>query len=336
MITILNYIKEIRNTIYIILSILLIVNINVLLDFNLAQTISSLLYINFLIILVSLIFIIKGYIDYKKKIKEFISYINGSYYSEGNVFCENIYETIDNKFSEYKKEIEDLKYELQEINDYMTNWIHQVKIPIAILEIMSQRIKEIGNNNVHKEISIEIKRIESLVNQALYISRSGNYSSDFIIEEVNLQRIIKDIIKKNKHLFIYKHIELEIEDIDINILTDKKWILHIIEQILDNACKYSNLNGLIKIYTVKNKKSIQLHIKDNGVGISKGDIKRVFDKGFTGENGRNRTKSTGMGLYISKKILNKLSHDISIDSDINEFCDVYITFYNLSDYFNVT
>ena len=218
----------------------------------------------------------------------------------------------------------------------MTNWIHQVKIPISILEIISQRIKEIGNNNVHKEISIEIKRIESLVNQALYISRSGNYSSDFIIEEVNLQRIIKDIIKKNKHLFIYKHIELEIEDIDINILTDKKWIFHIIEQILDNACKYSNSNGLIKIYTVKNKKSIQLHIKDNGVGISKGDIKRVFDKGFTGENGRNRTKSTGMGLYISKKILNKLSHDISIDSDINEFCDVYITFYNLSDYFNVT
>ncbi|MBO3443526.1 sensor histidine kinase [Clostridium sp. CCUG 7971] len=224
----------------------------------------------------------------------------------------------------------------------MTNWIHQVKIPIAVLEIISQRVKELENqnnlqneNSLYKEINIELKRIESLVGQALYISRSGNYSSDFLIEEVNLEKVIKEIVRRNKHLFIYNKIDLKLENLDVNVLTDKKWIIHIVEQIIDNSCKYIEENGQIEIYTAKDEKSIKLHIKDNGIGIAPQDIERVFDQGFTGKNGRKKTKSTGMGLYISKKILNKLSHSIDVSSTQCEFCDIYITFYNLSDYFTL-
>ncbi|MDC9356899.1 ATP-binding protein, partial [Clostridioides difficile] len=145
-----------------------------------------------------------------------------------------------------------------------------------------------------------------------------------------------EVIKKNKYQFIYNKIDLNVNQLNKTVLTDKKWITHIIELIIDNAIKYSHMGGKIEIYLKENEKGCELHIKDYGMGIVPQDIERVFDKGFTGENGRKKTKSTGMGLYISKKILNKLSHDINVISTPNEFCDVYITFYNLSDYFNVT
>ena len=108
---------------------------------------------------------------------------------------------------------------------------------------------------------------------------------------------------------------------------------------MSNSIKYKDDNkdtSVIRISAVQDKKSIELRIYDNGIGISGSDIPRVFDKSFTGENGRRYSKATGMGLYISKKILNKLSHDINVVSRCGQFCDVYITFYNLSDYFNVT
>ena len=219
----------------------------------------------------------------------------------------------------------------------MTNWIHEVKIPISVLEIIGKRVNEIDESReLSKQINSEVSRIDKLVEQAMYSSRAGNYNSDFIINEVNLEQVIKEVIKKNKYQFIYNKLDLQVDDINKTVLTDKKWITHIIELVVDNAIKYSYIGGRIEIYIKENKKGCELHIKDYGMGIVPQDIERVFDKGFTGENGRKRTKSTGMGLYISKKILNKLSHDINIVSTPNEFCDVYITFYNLSDYFNVT
>ncbi|WP_243132201.1 sensor histidine kinase [[Clostridium] dakarense] len=313
-----------------------------MLDLSLSKILNSLIYINTLIVITCIVFFILGYLEYKKKYNELYNHVNNNIKKENSLFNPYFYDVIDTKLDSYENNIQNLKYELQEINDYMTNWIHQVKIPIAVLEIISQRVKELENqNNLHnesnlyKEINIELKRIESLVGQALYISRSGNYSSDFLIEEVNLEKVIKEIVRRNKHLFIYNKIDLKLENLDINVLTDKKWITHIVEQIIDNSCKYIEKSGQIEIYATKNEKSIKLHIKDNGIGIAPQDIERVFDKGFTGENGRKKTKSTGMGLYISKKILSKLSHSIDVFSTQGEFCDIYITFYNLSDYFTL-
>ena len=219
----------------------------------------------------------------------------------------------------------------------MTNWIHEVKIPISVLQMIGKRVNELDSSKeISKQINSQVSRIDKLVEQAMYSSRAGNYNSDFLINEVNLGQVVKEVIKKNKYQFIYNKIDLQVSEINKTILTDKKWITHIIELILDNAIKYSDIGGKIEIYLSENKKGCELHIKDYGMGIVPQDIDRVFDKGFTGENGRKRTKSTGMGLYISKKILNKLSHDINVVSRCGQFCDVYITFYNLSDYFNVT
>lgn len=333
----LKYLKEIRLYLILVIFITIIVNIILLLDPYLSKSIESLIYINILVVLTTVIFIIIGFNNYKRKITSFVDAINNL--SSENEYWDNnyLYKKIKKVLEENEEELDSLRDELEEINDYMTSWIHEVKIPISVLKIIGKRVNEIDESRqLSKQINTEISRIDKLVEQAMYLSRAGNYNSDFLINEVNLGQAVRDVIKKNKYQFIYNKIDLQVEDLNKTVLTDKKWITHIIELIVDNAIKYSKTGGKIEIYLKENKKGAELHIKDYGIGIVPQDIDRIFNKGFTGVNGRKRTKSTGMGLYISKKILNELSHDINIISTANEFCDVYITFYNLSDYFNVT
>ncbi|MCI6456463.1 sensor histidine kinase [Terrisporobacter sp.] len=327
------YLKERKLYFILVIFILLIVDITLFLDPNLSESIDTLIYINMLSILTTIIFIIMGYSRYKRELNQFIHNIKENSNMEDNYIDKEIKSIIEEK----KEEVDSLRNELEEINDYMTNWIHEVKIPISVLQMIGKRINEVDSSReISKQINSQVSRIDKLVEQAMYSSRAGNYNSDFLINEVDLGQVVKEVIKKNKYQFIYNKIDLQVSEINKTILTDKKWITHIIELILDNAIKYSDVGGKIEVYLKENKKGCELHIKDYGMGIVPQDIDRVFDKGFTGENGRKRTKSTGMGLYISKKILNKLSHDINVISTSGEFCDVYITFYNLSDYFNVT
>ena len=327
------YLKERKLYFILVIFILLIVDITLFLDPNLSESIDTLIYINMLSILTTIIFIIMGYSRYKRELNQFIHNIKENSNMEDNYIDKEIKSIIEEK----KEEVDSLRNELEEINDYMTNWIHEVKIPISVLQMIGKRINEVDSSReISKQINSQVSRIDKLVEQAMYSSRAGNYNSDFLINEVDLGQVVKEVIKKNKYQFIYNKIDLQVSEINKTILTDKKWITHIIELILDNAIKYSDVGVKIEVYLKENKKGCELHIKDYGMGIVPQDIDRVFDKGFTGENGRKRTKSTGMGLYISKKILNKLSHDINVISTSGEFCDVYITFYNLSDYFNVT
>lgn len=330
-----NYIKENRIFLYLIVTIMAIVNIVILLDPYLSKSLESLIYIDLLVCISILIFLVLGFFNYKNKFDMFISYINKKKDEDFNFKGNVIYTEVDKLVKEYDEEIYSLKEELEEIKDYMTNWIHEVKIPISVLEIISKRIRDI-DTGLSKDIRTSVSRINRLVEQAMYSSRAGNYSSDFLIGEADLENVVKEVIKKNKYQFIYNKIEIETQDLNYTILTDKKWITHIIELIVDNSIKYSKAGGKIEIFTKEAKNGIELHIKDYGLGIVPQDIDRIFDKGFTGQNGRKITKSTGMGLYISKKILNKLSHKIEVISTPGEFCDVYITFYKLSDYFNVT
>lgn len=330
------YLKEIKIFLILIVFIMIIVNTIILLDPNLSKSTDSLIYINILVIITSIVFSIIYYSTYRKKENKFINFINDPNQDDNYIKDNYFYMNVMGKIEESQKEVDNLRNELEEINDYMTNWIHEVKIPISVLQIISKRINEIDESRVlSKQINTEVSRIDKLVEQAMYSSRAGNYNSDFFISEVNLEHSVKEVIKKNKYQFIYNKIDLQVGELNKTVLTDKKWITHIIELIVDNAIKYSNMGGKIEIYLKENKKGTELHIKDYGLGISPQDIERIFDKGFTGVNGRKRTKSTGMGLYISKKILNKLSHNIDVISKQDEFCDIYITFYNLSDYFNV-
>ena len=142
--------------------------------------------------------------------------------------------------------------------------------------------------------------------------RLGSNENDFVIKEYDLDNIVRQAIRKYAPLFIRKKINLDFQPTTYKVLTDEKWLVFVIEQLLSNAIKYTN-KGKISIYPLENKKLV---IEDTGIGISKEDIPRIFDKGFTGYNGRTDKKATGLGLYLCKNILDKLSHKISIESEV--------------------
>lgn len=221
---------------------------------------------------------------------------------------------------------ENVKYykDMQEdYREYIEAWVHEIKTPIA----SSKLIITNNPNEVTNKIDFQLNRLQGFVDQVLYYSRSNNVSKDYIIKQINLSDSVKNVVKKNYREFIYRKIKVDIRDINEFVYSDRKWLSFILNEILGNSIKYSrNIDPIISIYSVKRHNSVLLTIEDNGVGIINKDINRVFEKGFTGENGRKFTKSTGMGLYICKKLCSKLGLQISIDSEINKGTKITITF----------
>ena len=193
--------------------------------------------------------------------------------------------------------------------DYYSMWVHQIKTPISAMHLMLQTNKTTESG----ALRLELFKIEQYVEMALNYLRLGSDSTDFVIKPYKISEIIKKAIKKYKGIFIEKNITLKFEEMDFVTITDEKWLSFAIEQILSNALKYTT-TGSITIYM----EGDTLAIEDTGCGIIKEDLPRVFEKGFTGYNGRMDKKSTGIGLYLSKRILNKLSHDIAISSEPGE------------------
>ncbi|HBI94280.1 MAG TPA: sensor histidine kinase [Terrisporobacter glycolicus] len=211
----------------------------------------------------------------------------------------------------------------EEYREYIEMWVHEIKTPIA----SSKLLIENNNNEITRKINIQMDRIENFVEQVLYYSRSDEVGKDYIIKKIELSQVIKNVIKKNQRDFISKRISLQLDDINEIIYSDTKWVEFILNQIVGNAIKYSK--GTQDKITIKAKKlgsSVVLTVEDKGVGIVEQDINRVFEKGFTGENGRKFGKSTGIGLYLCKKLCVKLGLGLQIDSNINEGTKVSIIF----------
>lgn len=211
----------------------------------------------------------------------------------------------------------------EEYREYIETWVHEIKTPIASTKLLIEN----NNNEVTKKIDMQIEKIENFVEQVLYYSRSDEVGKDFIIKEVNLDEVVRKVVKRNFRDFIGKGIKLQLEPIDAVVFCDTKWIEFILNQILGNSIKYSKeKDSIIKIYTKELDNSIILIIEDNGVGIIERDINRVFEKGFTGENGRRFGKSTGMGLYLCKKLCEKMSLGLNLVSRAKEGTKVTILF----------
>ncbi len=191
--------------------------------------------------------------------------------------------------------------------DYYTLWVHQIKTPIAAMRLLLQS-KETQEND---ELLMELFKIEQYVEMVLGYLRLDSDYTDFILKKYRLDSIVKQAVRKFAKQFIRKKISLDYTESDTEVITDEKWLVFAIEQILSNALKYTN-QGKILIYTIDGK---TLVIEDTGIGIEAEDLPRVFEKGFTGYNGRNDKKSTGIGLYLCKQILTKLGHTITIESE---------------------
>ncbi len=213
---------------------------------------------------------------------------------------------------------------LQDFKEYIEMWIHEVKIPLATLVLMSNNHKE----QFDKKTKLQLKRLEDYVDQVLYYARSENAEKDYLIKETDLSKVIKNVGLKNMDDLLENKIDYIVENVQYKVLTDSKWLEFILEQIVNNSIKYKrNIdNSYIKISVQDEFDKTILKIEDNGIGIKESDLKQVFDKSFTGENGRNTNKSTGMGLFIAKNMCEKLGHKIAIESKENEYTKVYITF----------
>ncbi len=217
------------------------------------------------------------------------------------------------------------KYLGEDYKDYIELWIHEIKIPIAT----SKMIIENNKNEVTKSIKEEIEKIENYIEQTLFYARSNTVEKDYYIKKTYLKEIVNESIKKNKNSLIQEKVILNIHDLALEVNTDSKWIVFILNQIIQNSLKYKKKDENLKleIYAKKGNQNIVLYIKDNGIGIEKGEVTRVFEKGFTGSNGRIiGKKSTGIGLYLCKKLCDKLGISIELNSKQKEGVEVRLIF----------
>lgn len=235
---------------------------------------------------------------------------------------ERYYQEMVNTLFEGKAKIEsDNNIARKEMLDYYSLWVHQIKTPIAAMRILLQAAEEILFEK-RTELEMELFKIEQYVEMALSYIRLGNMASDLKLQWYPMDEIIKPAVKKYSKLFILKKIKLKYEPIENKILTDEKWLGLVVEQILSNALKYTN-EGTISIYLEPKKENV-LVIEDTGIGIWQEDLPRVFEKGFTGYNGRTDKKSTGIGLYLCKSIVDKLNHRIYISSEVSKGTKIFL------------
>ena len=256
-------------------------------------------------------------LDEKYLITEIIKTPN---FLEGQIF-KNSLEQIDKSMLE---NVNKYKYMTEDYKEYIELWIHEIKIPIAT----SKMVIENNKNAITKSIDEELDKVENYIEQALFYARSNTVEKDYYIRKVFLKEIVNESIKKNKSSLIQEKISIDIHDLDIEVNTDNKWIVFILNQIIQNSIKYRKKeNSVIEIYANQGKENVILYIKDNGIGIKQGEITRVFEKGFTGTNGRlSNKKSTGIGLYLCKKLCNKLGIGIELNSVQNEGTEVKLVF----------
>ena len=207
---------------------------------------------------------------------------------------------------------------LNDLMDYYTLWAHQIKTPIAASSLL---VGEIEDKKVKNQLEQELFKIESYVNIVLQYLRLESFHEDLVLKKENLEDLVKEIVKKYAIFFIQKGLSLNLHDLDRTIITDRKWFVVILEQVLSNSLKYTSQGG-IEIYFQEDR----LYIKDSGLGIQDADLLRVFERGFSGYNGRLTQQSSGLGLYLSKKIADELGHQISIASQVGQGTTVMISF----------
>lgn len=236
---------------------------------------------------------------------------------------------------EYNLKMDKFYRDKKENIDFINYWVHEIKTPIAASKLLIDHSENKSKEELLEKLENEICSIENFVNQSLYYSRTDSFSKDYFIDDINADSLIKTIIKKYARIFIGKKIKIELNNLNFIISSDKKWLSFIIEQIILNSLKYTNTGGTIKITGEITEKEKTLQIEDNGIGIKDEDLHRVFDKGFTGYNGRENFKSTGIGLYLCKNLCQKLGHNITIESEYLKFTKVKIHFPKLIDYYTV-
>lgn len=242
-------------------------------------------------------------------------------FPRGRDLVEECYQKQIQQLFENKATLEtDSRISRQEMLDYYSLWAHQIKTPIAAMRLLLQayeeeEIGELGAGFI-SSMKMELFKTEQYVEMVLSYLRMEEISSDLSLKWHKIDKIIRQAVRKYSQLFILKKISLDYQKCGGTVLTDEKWLLLVLEQLLSNALKYTQ-QGCISIYMEDGKEGI-LIIEDTGIGIQAEDLPRIFEKGFTGYNGRKDKKSTGIGLYLCKTVCTKLNHGLAIESEVGK------------------
>lgn len=212
--------------------------------------------------------------------------------------------------------------EQKEYQEYIQSWVHEVKVPITTIQLTCRNNK----SEVTTKIAAQIGQLEEHVERALYYARMGSVEKDFIVSRHDLSDIVTETIGKYKTLLIQNGMKIETQGLDREVYTDNKWVEFMLGQMLSNAARYRSVDPLIRIEAHDLGKLVCLSITDNGIGIPDHELSRIFERGFTGSNGRSRGGSTGMGLYICKRLAKELQIEMKAKSKEAEFTTISLTF----------
>lgn len=258
-------------------------------------------YVIILLLLTSLIGLILDFV------KQYQNFRHAVLYGESDAYTP-LEALLTSRIRTLEKDKKELKIQHQEkqsdLLDYYTLWVHQIKTPIAASKLLVQDLQEQTFKN---QLEQELFKIDSYTNLVLQYLRLESFHDDLVVEKENIEDLVKEVVKKYTLFFIQQGLSLNLHDLNHTVITDKKWFLVILEQVLSNSLKYTK-QGSIEIFFQEDT----LHMKDTGLGIQNSDLLRVFERGFSGYNGRLTHQSSGLGLYLSKKIADKLGHELHL------------------------
>lgn len=257
------------------------------------------------------------------------NYLSEATFSEDKI----VQDYINGLVVEHQQVIQQAINNQQDQKDYIDSWVHEIKVPLAAVNLILQSIEDDIPEKKYYLVENELSKIDEYVEQVLYYARLDSFSRDYLIQEYSLKEIVQSVIRTQGNYFIQKNLHFSIEGNDQMVLTDAKWVAFIFKQLVSNAIKYTAAGGEIEVTISRTKEGAWLMLKDSGIGIPKEDQRRIFDKGFTGENGRiSEQHSTGLGLYLAKSLADKLGHQLSVESVEGEGTTMKLLFPFLSYY----
>ncbi|HEM2573509.1 TPA: sensor histidine kinase [Streptococcus suis] len=268
------------------------------------------------ILLLSICWLLALLWDFFREFSRFGKIWRGQKVATGTASERLLLEKVERLEVQNKQILEKQRQEQTELDDYYTLWAHQMKTPIAASQLL---VKEVDSSPVRHQLESELFKIEQYTGLVLNYLRLQSFHDDLVIEAVNLEELVRSLVKKYSLFFIQANTSLDLEQLDRLVKTDKRWLGLLIEQILSNALKYCQ-EGTVSIFLDGD----ELVIRDTGIGIAESDLERVFERGFSGFNGRRTQQSSGLGLYLSRKIAAELGYSLKLQSKVGQGTEVRI------------
>lgn len=240
----------------------------------------------------------------------------------GGVYERRLFELTRRASRAMMRAVSDAESAQREYRESIESWVHEIKTPLTAARLLCRHL----DGNMRRKMDYELAQIESHIERALFYARTENPDRDYVIRQTDLSEIVFQAIENHRTLLIQSGVRIETQNLDYPIYTDKKWAVFILGQLLQNSARYRGADPLIAISAGPLGKQIQLTIQDNGIGVPAHELPRIFDRGFTGSNGRSRGGSTGMGLYLCKKLSGFLELDIHIASEKGAWTRATLTF----------